>query len=212
MSRATGADPVDLGIARDDREELEKHLARTRGVDVLLTSGGASMGEADLIKRVLDDIGFEQSFWRVKMRPGSPIGFGWLLDGERRLPVFGLPGNPSSAFVTFEIFVRPFLLRLAGHARVGRRTVTCTAAERFDTPAPLTYFQRVVVDDADGELQARLTGPQLSGLVRGLALADGLAVIGPDRASVDVGSPVTVILLDQSPVGDAGRMRPESAE
>jgi molybdopterin molybdotransferase len=199
MVRAIGAEPVPLGIARDDADDLRERIVAGADADVLVTVGGASMGEADLVKRVLDDIGFELDFWRVRMRPGSPISFGWLRLGSRRQAVFGLPGNPSSAFVTFELFVRPFVLRLAGHRRVRRRVVPCVAAERFDTPAELTYFQRVSLGSRDGVLTASLTGPQLSGLVTGLASADGLAMVEPNRAAVEVGEQVDVLLLDPGP-------------
>lgn len=160
------------------------------------------MGEADLVKRVLDDLSFETDFWRVRMRPGSPISFGWLQRGDRRQAVFGLPGNPSSAFVTFELFVRPYLLRLAGHDRIERRRVPCVAAERISTPADLTYFQRVRLESSDDGLHAWLTGPQVSGLVSGLARADGLAIVTPERDSVEVGDMVPVLLLDTGPAAE----------
>ncbi|MCH1571673.1 MAG: hypothetical protein L7S64_10035, partial [Longimicrobiales bacterium] len=92
-----------------------------------------------------------------------------------------------------------YLLRLAGHQRVYRRVVTCTAVERMSTPADLTYFQRVAVTQGERGAEARLTGPQLSGLVRGLALADGLAIIPPQRDSVEIGQEVSVMLLDTGP-------------
>lgn len=197
--RDAGASSLPLDIALDDSASLRARLEDAAAADVLVTIGGASMGEADLVKRVLDEEGFEQDFWRVRMRPGSPLGFGWLPRGDRRQPVFSLPGNPSSAFVTFEVFVRPFLLRLGGHSAVHRRVVPCVARERFDTPAELTYFQRVSLERKEGRLLAGLTGPQLSGLVRGLASADGLAVVPPHRSSIDVGESVDVILLDPGP-------------
>ena len=143
MVAAIGARPVHLGIAPDDPDQLARLVETGGGADVLVTIGGASMGEADFVKRVLDNAGFELDFWRVKMRPGSPLSFGWLPKTNGRQAVFGLPGNPSSAFVTFEAFVRPFLLALSGHRRVARRRVTCRAGERMETPAELTYFQRV---------------------------------------------------------------------
>lgn len=133
------------------------------------------------------------------MRPGSPVSFGWLEHKDSRQAVFGLPGNPSSAFVTFEVFVRPYLLRLAGHRRVYRRVIECTAAERMPTPSDLTYFQRVSVRRGEQGPEARLTGPQLSGLVRGLSLADGFAIIPPMRSAVEVGQNVSVMLLDSGP-------------
>jgi molybdopterin molybdotransferase len=199
MVRSIGAEPLLLGTASDDHAELRRRILTGGVADVLVTVGGASMGEADLVKRVLYDLDFALDFWRVRMRPGSPISFGWLPTERGRQPVFGLPGNPSSAFVTFELFVRPFLLRLAGHARVHRRVIACTAAERFDTPAELTYFQRVSLATRDREVDATLTGPQISGLVTGLARADGLAIVPPSRRSVEPGESVEVMLLDAGP-------------
>lgn len=196
MIRQAGAQPVELGIAADDPADLRRRIEEGAHADVLITVGGASMGEADLVKRVLDDVGFEQDFWRVNVRPGSPISFGWIVRGERRQPVFGLPGNPSSAFVTFEVFVRPFLLRCGGHRLIHRRIVTCVAAEPMDVPAALTYYQRVSITRGASSLSARLTGPQGSGLVTGLATADGLAVIPPETTSVQKGDPIEVLLLD----------------
>lgn len=197
--RDAGGTPHPLGIALDDPASLRERLAECADADVLITIGGASMGEADLVKRVLDEEGFEQDFWRVRMRPGSPISFGWLPRGNRKQAVFSLPGNPSSAFVTFEVFVRPYLLRLGGHTAVHRRVVPCVARERFDTPAELTYFQRVSLRSEEGRLTAGLTGPQLSGLVRGLASADGLAIVPPERRSIEPGDSVDVMLLDPGP-------------
>lgn len=192
-ARALRAEPIDLGIAADDHDAISSKLDDAADADVLVTIGGASMGEADLVKRVLDTYGFEQDFWRVKMRPGSPISFGWIPRGDRRQAVFGLPGNPSSAFVTFELFVRPFLLRLAGHRDVDRPRIPCVASERFTTPAALTYFQRVRLEARPDGIYAGLTGPQLSGLVRGLASADGLAVIPPETDVIEAGDPVDVL-------------------
>jgi molybdopterin molybdotransferase len=153
------------------------------------------MGEADLVKRVLDELGYEAGFWRVRMRPGSPVGFGWLPRGERRQPVLGLPGNPTSAFVTFEVLARPLLLRLAGHERTRRSSVLAVAAEPIRAPARLTYFLRVALEESDGSFRARLTGPQGSGLVSGLATAGGLAVIDEESPGAEAGEPVKVLLL-----------------
>jgi len=196
MVAAAGAEPLALGIARDHPAELRERLEGASAADVLVTIGGASMGEADLVKRVLDEMRYQAGFWRVRMRPGSPVGFGWLPRGERRQPVLSLPGNPTSAFVTFEVLVRPLLLRLAGHERATRRAVVATAAEPIRAPARLTYFLRVALDDSGGRLRARLTGPQGSGLVSGLARADGLAVVPEDVPGVAADDPVTVLLLD----------------
>jgi molybdopterin molybdotransferase len=195
MVAAAGAIPHRIGTAADDPEELRERIHQAESADVLVTVGGASMGEADLVKRVLDELGYHPGFWRVRMRPGSPVGFGWLPRGDRRQPVLSLPGNPTSAFVTFEVLARPLLLRLAGHERTRRRSVIARAQERIRAPARLTYFLRVALEESGGGLGARLTGPQGSGLVSGLARAGGLAVIGEDAPGVDAGDPVTVLLL-----------------
>jgi molybdopterin molybdotransferase len=198
MAAAAGARALELGNARDSAEDLQARLERASEADVLVTLGGASMGEADLVKRVLDRMGYEPDFWRVRMRPGSPIGFGWLPRGPRLQPAFTLPGNPTSAFVTFEVFVRPYLRRLAGHAHTERPRVVCGAAEVIRAPAKLTYFLRVALEGGGSDLTARLTGPQGSGLVSGLARARGLAVIGEAVAEIPAGDQVSVMLIGEA--------------
>jgi len=177
--------------------------ARSEGADVLLTSGGASMGEHDLIKRVLDDLGFELDFWRVRMRPGTPFSFGTLprLKETSPLPVFGLPGNPASSFVTFQVFCRPYLLKLAGHRRIHRPVLLATAGEDFRSPAHLTHFFRVTLSGDPARPVARSTGPQTSGLVRGQGLAQALAVVPEGRKLLEEGERVRVILLDDAGQG-----------
>ncbi len=195
--RAAGGTPLRLGIARDDREDIERHLAKAAHADVLVTLGGASMGEADLFKSVLEDLGLRLDFWRVKIRPGSPMSFGRLpREGGGSQAVFGLPGNPASAFVTFELFVRPLLLALAGHARIHRPTIAALAAEDLTTGSDLTGFLRVRLIGSGTELEASLTGPQGSGLVGSLGAADGLAVIPDGVRTIPRGAPVEVMLLD----------------
>jgi molybdopterin molybdotransferase len=177
MVEAAGAEATSLGNAADDPEDLRVRLESARDADVLVTLGGASMGEADLVKRVLDGMGYRPDFWRVRMRPGSPFGFGWLPRGSTRQATFTLPGNPTSAFVTFEVFVRPFLRRLAGHEEAARRRVICRAAEPIRAPARLTYFLRVEISGTGRDLTARLSGPLGSGVVSGLARGGGVAVM-----------------------------------
>jgi len=198
---AAGARPRLLDPVPDDRAALAAALADAARSDVVLTLGGASMGEADLVKRVLDELGYLPDFWRVRMRPGTPFGLGFLPrpDAEaERVPVFGLPGNPSSAFVTFELFVRPALLRMAGHRRILRRRVRAVAGAELKGGGRKAYFLRVEL--AEGPpLQARLTGHQSSGLVRGLAFADALAIIPDDLDGIAEGEEVEVLLLDDAP-------------
>ncbi len=204
VTQASGV-PVRLGTARDDEHDLRERIETAAEADVLVTIGGASMGEADLVKRTLDDLGFEQSFWRVRMRPGSPFGFGWLPRPDRKQPVFGLPGNPSSAFVTFELFVRPFLLALAGHRHVLRRTIRCVAGESLRGPADLTCFLRVCLDSASHPAQVTLAGPQGSGLVSALVAADGLAILPDGIREITKGDLVDVIVIDDAPAAEPFR-------
>jgi molybdopterin molybdotransferase len=199
MVTQAGGEAVSLGIGADDRVDLAERIGAGAGADVLITVGGASMGEADLVKRVLDELGFQQDFWRVRMRPGSPFGFGRLPRGETLQPVLGLPGNPTSAFVTFEVFVRPLLLSLAGHSRRHRRVVRAVAAEPLRAPANLTFLLRVSLDTSADVPTVRLAGAQGSGLVKGLAGADGLAIVPEDVHDVMEGDEVSVMLLDNAP-------------
>jgi molybdopterin molybdotransferase len=200
-----GATPIPLGIARDERASiLEKvALAREEEADVLLTSGGASLGEKDLFKRVLEEIDFHLDFWRVKMRPGTPFSFGYLPDPEKDEPlaVFGLPGNPASSFVTFQVFARPFIAALAGHDRIHRPVIRARAGESLTSESRLTHFFRVVLRGDPAFPDVFLTGPQTSGLVRGQGRAHGLAVIPEGVGTVEAGDPLRVILLDERGLG-----------
>ncbi len=202
-----GALAIRLGIVGDDADLLRAAVSRAGDADVLVTTGGASMGEADLLKRVLEEDGLETLFWRVRMRPGTPFGLYRLpREGRPPLPVLGLPGNPASAFVTFEVFVRPYLLARAGHARPHRPVLRARAGERLASTPKAAHFLRVTLEAPIGGSEppvARLAGPQGSGLVRSLATADGLAFV-PDGADVvEAGDEVCVVLLDRGPGGAA---------
>lgn len=177
--RNTGAEPRILGIARDEPESLRLHLERAAGADVLVTSAGASIGDHDLVKDVLEEIGFELDFWRVRIRPGSPFSFGRLRSG---MPVFGLPGNPVSALVTFEIFVRPALRRMMGRRDVHSPLVRVRVDGDAPSKAGLTHFLRVRLRGAsDGTVHASLTGAQGSGIISSMAAADALLIVPENR-------------------------------
>ena len=191
--------PLLLGIASDDPETLRERISKAADADILITIGGASMGEADLVKTILEEFGFEQDFWRVRIRPGSPFGFGRLPRGDSYQAVFSLPGNPTSAFVTFELFVRPFLLAMGGHKKIFRRSLRCEAAEPLKGPGELSHFLRVRLDSSTVPPKAYITGPQGSGLVSTLADADGLAVISENQTEIAEGGSVDVILLADTP-------------
>jgi molybdopterin molybdotransferase len=205
LAAELGAEAVALGPVRDDPSAVRERLERAldSDVDLLLTVGGAAVGATDFFGQVLAELGARTDFWRVKIRPGSPFSAGLLPRAKGApLPVLGLPGNPASAFATFHLFVRPAVLRLAGHGRVELPAVTASAGAALAGGFGLTHFLRVRIDAADGALVATPTGPQGSGLVRGLAGADGLAVVPEGIDELPAGSPVRVLLL-RLPYADA---------
>ena len=192
----TGAIPQVLGIAKDERSSLNEHIDRALDSDVLITTAGASVGDQDLVKDVLEERRFALEFWRVRMRPGSPFSFGFLPVNERMLPVFGLPGNPVSALVTFELFVRPALRRLQGRIGLFTPTQRVRVAEPTPSRSGLAHFLRVRISrGADGVPEARLTGAQGSGLITSMAFADGLLVIPEDRDGLNAGELAWAIRL-----------------
>src|SRR5437667_7433772 len=195
MIRRAGGTPLDLGVARDTKDSLREHLARASAADLLVTTAGVSVGEHDLVREVLTALGCDIKLWRIRMRPGAPLGFGLFADGR---PWIGLPGNPVSTMVTFELFVRPALRRLLGHPLPFRRTVPVVALEPITLGPKLRHFLRAVVaprDDA-GALGARLTGPQGSGILTSMARANALLIVPEDRPTVAAGEPLHAILLD----------------
>jgi molybdopterin molybdotransferase len=187
-----GAEVVDLGIVPDDRDAFTQRLADVATYDMLITSGGVLVGAFDFTKDVLRELGADLRLWRVKMRPGAPVGFG-TLEG---MPWIGLPGNPVSALVTFELFARPLIRRLRGERRLFRRPVSVRVDEDLRLAAPLTHFLRAVVTwDGDELPHARLTGPQGSGLLTSMARANALLVVPADRMTVAAGETVHALLL-----------------
>jgi molybdopterin molybdotransferase len=189
--RAVGAEVLVLGIARDEREDLRAHLERGLTADVLVTSAGASVGEHDLVKDVLEEIGAETAFWRVRIRPGSPFSFARV----GAVPVFGLPGNPVSAVVTFEILVKPALRRMLGRHALHSPVVRARLSSPVKTTTGLTQFMRVRLHDEGGTLVATVTGPQGSGMLSSVARADGLMVVPEDVGELTAGSEVSVVRL-----------------
>lgn len=194
LVRQAGGDPVELGTVPDDAGALREALGRAAGCDLLLTSAGVSVGDSDLVRGAMASLGGTLHFWRARIRPGGPFAFGTL----GAMPWLGLPGNPVSAMVTFELFARPALRRMLGHRRVFPRTLPVIVDEEVSTAAPLTHFLRVVVRQAgDGRLHARLTGPQGSGLLTSMARADALLVVPETVREVAAGSELRAILLGE---------------
>jgi molybdopterin molybdotransferase len=186
----TGCEPLNLGVAPDRREDIEARLRWGQSADVLLSSAGVSVGEYDFVKESFEKLGATLHLWKVSMRPGKPITFG-SLNGR---PVFGLPGNPVSAMVTFELFVRPALRKMAGHTRLMRPTVRAKALAPISNPGSRRGYLRVTLAPDNGAYGARLTGEQGSSILKSMVLADGLAVVAPDT-TIETGAPVEVILL-----------------
>lgn len=185
-----GAEPLNLGVAGDDVDALESRLRWGLTADVLLTSAGVSVGELDLVREALARIGATLHLWQVAMRPGKPITFGTL--GDRL--VFGLPGNPVSAMVTFELFVRPALRKMSGLAQLFRPRILARAGETIANPGSRRGYLRVRLEADPGGYTARLTGDQGSAILRSMVLADGLAVV-PPQTVIQKNETVEVILL-----------------
>jgi molybdopterin molybdotransferase len=194
-----GFEVVDLGLVRDDRAALQAALeAALAQADVVLTSGGVSMGDADYTRDVLAQMG-EVAFWKIAMRPGRPFAFGPLhgAAGGRRSWLFALPGNPVAALVTFYAFAREALLRLAGAEPTPLPTLQARSSSAIRKRPGRTEFQRGVVEPAaDGGWQVRLTGSQGAGVLRSMSEANCLVVLRHEQGSVAAGEPVDVWLFD----------------
>ncbi len=192
LVRATGAEPVALALLPDDPDALRAWLSALPPHDLLITSGGISVGAFDHTRRVLAELGAELAFWRVQIRPGAPLGFGrW-----RGAPWIGLPGNPVSSMVTAELFVKPALRRMLGMPRVFPHPVPVRLGEAVTATAPRTHFLRAVVTaGVDGQLEARLTGAQGSGLLTSMARANALLVVPAGRTHADAGESLGAVLL-----------------
>jgi molybdopterin molybdotransferase len=192
LVRLAGGEPVNLGIARDTPASLREHLGRALECDLLVTTAGISVGEHDYVRTVLDELGAQQRFWKLRMRPGAPVGFGLL--GE--IPWIGLPGNPVSTMVTFELFVRPAIRRMSGHALPFRRSAPVRLAEPISLKPKLQHFLRAVVKEEAGGAEARLTGPQGSGILTSMVLANALLVIPEGQFETPAGATVQALRLD----------------
>ena len=199
LVRAAGGEPLALGHCADTLEAMRELLERAVAAqpDLLITSAGVSVGEFDHTRAALEAMGTEMDFWKVRMRPGAPLGFGVV----RGIPWIGLPGNPVSAMVTFELFARPAVRRMLGHTRLHRRPVRVVLEEPVSIGAALTHFFRAIVTPrADGTLGARLTGPQGSGILSSMSLANSLLIVPEDRPRVEAGALLSALLLTE----DAG--------
>jgi len=188
-----GGVPVLLGIAGDDLAEITARVREglKQGIDLLLTSGGISVGDFDVVKKVLAAEG-EIGFWQVRMRPGKPLAFGRI----GGVPLIGLPGNPVSAMISFELFARPVILRMLGREKRSQAVVQATLAEEVNVRPGFRRYLRVILEEGDGSYVARLTGSQGSGILLSMVRAQGLAIIPENEANLKSGATVQVMLLD----------------
>ena len=193
---ATASEPVLLGIARDDAGDLHAKLRDLSQLDALITTAGASVGAHDLVKDVMEELGLRVHFWRVQMRPGSPFSFGTIeRPGRAPLPVFGLPGNPVSALVTFELLVRPGLRRMMGRSAVHPHVLRVRCGERFGSKPGMTHFLRASLERGADLPVARLKGAQGSGILTSMARADALLVVPLDEPGIAEGEEAAAVLL-----------------
>ncbi len=186
-----GAIPLSLGIASDDEADQRARISDGLRADVIITSGGVSVGKYDLVKDALSKLGMKVKFWKVAMKPGKPLVFGTI--GNK--PVFGLPGNPTSAMISFEQFVRPALLKMMGHVRLFRPLIEATLAEDLGITSDRLHLVRCKLFERDGNMMAVTTGTQSSGALRSMVLADGLMILPPEESPFAAGHRVRVQLL-----------------
>lgn len=189
--RDAGAIPLMLGIARDNLESHREKMMEGLDADVLITSAGVSAGDRDLVRDVLADLGVEQIFWRVDIKPGGPTAFGI----KNSKPVFCLPGNPVATMITFEEFVRPALLKMMGHRRVLRPFVPAILQEEVHKKPGKIKFLRVRLQCENGKRLAYSSGDQNTGMLKTMLVADAIAMLPADRTSFSPGDEVDVHLL-----------------
>ena len=191
---ACGCDAVQLGIARDRREDLEEKMRSGLNSDVIISSGGVSVGDFDLVKEVLRDMGSEMHFWKVAMKPGKPLAFG-TIGGK---PAFGLPGNPISSMVSFEQFVRPALLKMAGRRDIFKRSITATLTKDVKKKAGRVHFVRAILEPSGNGFRVTPLEGQGSGIISSMVKANALILLPLEETSFSEGQVINVHPLDES--------------
>ncbi len=195
-----GGIPKILGIALDSEDSLVTRLRQGLDTDMLITTGGVSAGDYDIVKDVLAKEG-EITFWTVRMKPGKPLAFGTIkgigkAGATKSIPQLGLPGNPVSSMVTFELFARPAILKMMGKKNLTNPTVEAVIEEAIVNTDGRLVYTRAVVEKRGSQYFARLTGPQGSGILTSMSQANGLVIVPEDKAEVKAGETVQVIMLD----------------
>jgi molybdopterin molybdotransferase len=193
-----GGVPMLLGVAKDNIDDLTARVHQGLAADMLVTSAGVSRGDYDIVKDVLAREG-KVAFWTVAMKPGKPLAFGVFEKDGRRVPHIGLPGNPVSSMVAFELFGRPAILKMMGKTDYRRPVVRAIAEDRIENVGdPRTYYARCIVTERKGRYYARLTGTQGSGVLTSMARANGLTIVPADVDIVEPGNVIDVLMLDWS--------------
>ena len=196
MVREAGGVALDLGIVPDNLEASVAAIdSAISQADVLLTSGGVSMGEFDFVKASFEKLGAKQAFWKVWMKPGKPLSFGRVVRDGREVALFGLPGNPVSCAVNFLQFTRPFLRTMVQHPRPHLPVVTATASEQFYDRSGRAKFIRVILTQTDAGWVVSKTGAQGSGILSSMVVAHGLLLMPTDVNTYEAGDRVKVQLL-----------------
>lgn len=189
-----GALPILLGIARDRQDELEEKLRLGMNADIIITSGGVSVGDYDHVKDVVKGLGGDLKLWKVAIKPGKPLAFSML----NSRPMFGLPGNPVASMVTFEIFVRPAILKMMGHKKIFRPIIDATIKDDLKKKENRRHFIRASVQsDGDG-YAVETTGDQGSHMMTSMTKANGLIIFHENDTAIKAGDKVKVMLLDRS--------------
>jgi molybdopterin molybdotransferase len=201
-----GGIPLLLGIARDNPAALKEKISHGLNADILVLSGGVSMGDYDFTKAVFRDLGAEMNFWKLAIRPGQPLAFGKI---QGKL-AFGLPGNPVSSMVTFEQLVRPAMLKMAGMRSYGRPLIEAFFQEQFSKRTDRRHFLRGILWREDGVFKVRTTGDQGSGILTSMVKANCLIDIPVEVERVNPGDRVMVQLLNGSAWGGQADAAPST--
>ena len=197
QTREAGAIPIDAGIVADRLQDTVRGLRACSDYDVLITSGGVSVGDFDHVKTAFEEVGIQIAFWKVAIKPGKPVAFGIRERGPGSRPqlVFGLPGNPASSLVSFELFVRPLLRSMLGHGETARDRVSVKLAVTIEKAPGQTHFVRAQVQRQDDALVATPLPKQGSGMLRSMVSVDCLLILAAEERVFPAGSTVPALAL-----------------
>ncbi|MBI4744746.1 MAG: molybdopterin molybdotransferase MoeA [Actinobacteria bacterium] len=191
--KSTGGNTVRIGIIKDKWDNVREAIEMALECDVVITTGGVSVGEYDVVKNVIEDLKADLKFWKVAQKPGKPFAF-WALDKKL---IFGLPGNPGAAMVCFEAYVRPALLKMMGRTKFNKPEVDAILTHDFKKKAGRLNFVNILVEHRDGEYYATTCGSKKMGPIKSMAYSNGLALIPKEVSFVKAGEKVRVQLIEE---------------